>query len=79
MEERLLARHIRVKLTQKALAHLLAACAKEPHAGARSIRRVVQEHLESPLANKLVSGAWKKKKKISVDVAKNTLTYTASA
>jgi ATP-dependent Clp protease ATP-binding subunit ClpC len=67
-------RGIRIRVTPKAIALLVTAC-DAGRMGARAVRAVIQEKIESPLATRLLAGTMNKQRVFTVDAAHNTLRY----
>ncbi len=67
-------RGIRVRVTPKAVKLLVAAC-DAGRMGARAVRTVLQEKIESPLATRLLAGTMGKQRVFTVDAANDTLRY----
>ncbi len=74
LQKRLDKRKITIVLSDAAQ-DFIAGAAYDPTYGARPLRRYLQQHLETPLARKLVSGELADGVKVRVDVAEGELTF----
>ena len=75
LQKRLDERKISVVLSEEAQ-DFIAEAAYDPTYGARPLRRYLQQHLETPLARKLVSGELLDGAQVRVDVADGDLVFT---
>ena len=66
LEKRLTERGLRIELSDKAL-ELLANVGFDPVYGARPLKRAIQQQLENPLAQQILSGAFASGDTIVVD------------
>jgi ATP-dependent Clp protease ATP-binding subunit ClpB len=74
LKSRLHAQDITLDVTPKALAHL-AEAGFDPVYGARPLKRTIQQHLENPLAQSLLTGAFKPGDTITVDIKNDELVF----
>ena len=74
LKQRLLEHEIGFEISYAALV-LIAQAGFDPVYGARPLKRVIQQQLENPLAQDLLSGAFKAGDKIKVDVQDDKLTF----
>lgn len=74
INKRLSERNISIELTQKAKEHLVKL-GYDPAYGARPLKRTLQKHLETPLANMLIKGEIKDGQKVLVDLSDGRLTF----
>ena len=75
IEERLGERGLSVELTEEAR-EWLAEEGYDPQFGARSLRRTLQKHVESPLSKRLLEGQFQPGDVVVVDVADGQITFT---
>ncbi|TAL19040.1 ATP-dependent Clp protease ATP-binding subunit [Patescibacteria group bacterium] len=75
LNRRLAEREFKVQLTKKVLALLADSC-DVAETGARSVRRILQEKIESVLAARLLAGEIKKGEALKVDARNGKLTYS---
>ncbi len=75
LQKRLDERKITVSLSEEAQ-DFIAEAAYDPSYGARPLRRYLQQHLETPLARKLVSGELPDGARVQIDVADNDLVFS---
>ncbi len=68
VNKRLAERNIRIELTEKAKEHLVKL-GYDPAYGARPLKRTLQKHLETPLANLIIKGEVKEGQKVTVDLS----------
>ena len=68
VNKRLAERNIRIELTEKAKEHLIKL-GYDPAYGARPLKRTLQKHLETPLANLIIKGEVKEGQKVTVDLS----------
>jgi ATP-dependent Clp protease ATP-binding subunit ClpB len=76
--KRLESRRIGLTLTPQARA-ALASEGYDPHFGARPLKRVIQQRIESPLAGKLLEGAFHEGDTIVVDYVGKSFTFSQGA
>ncbi|MBU1724872.1 MAG: ATP-dependent chaperone ClpB, partial [Gammaproteobacteria bacterium] len=76
LRNRLAARELGISLTEAAL-DLLADAGFDPVYGARPLKRAIQQQVENPLAQQILSGKFMPGDTITVDVADGKLTFTA--
>ena len=74
LKQRLLEHEMGFEISDAALV-LIAQAGFDPVYGARPLKRVIQQQLENPLAQDLLSGAFKAGDKIKVDVQDDKLTF----
>ena len=74
LEKRLQQQNIRLKVTPEALAHL-AEAGFDPIYGARPLKRTIQQKLENPLAQALLTGQFKPGELIIVSWTDSQLTF----
>jgi ATP-dependent Clp protease ATP-binding subunit ClpB len=74
LSKRLLDRQITLALTDAALA-LLGNIGFDPVYGARPLKRAIQQQLENPLANKILSGEFGQGDSVTVDVDAGQLVF----
>nr|HAT8712617.1 ATP-dependent chaperone ClpB [Legionella jordanis] len=77
LQDRLRQQNISLQLTPEALAHL-AAAGFDPVYGARPLKRTIQQKLENPLAQSLLTGQFKSGDNIKVSWKDNQLHFTVS-
>ncbi|VEG90556.1 ATP-dependent chaperone ClpB [Legionella spiritensis] len=77
LQQRLLTQNITLTVTQEALTHL-AEAGFDPVYGARPLKRVLQQKLENPLAQALLTGQFKSGDTIKVVWADGQLTFATS-
>jgi len=83
----LLARDLRQRLTEQAITVELTEAAKawlvkegyNPAYGARPLRRAIEQHVENPLANRLLAGEFKSGDTVTVDMKDNALTFNVTS
>jgi ATP-dependent Clp protease ATP-binding subunit ClpB len=76
LAKRLNERGIKLQLSEKAL-DLLGSAGFDPVYGARPLKRAIQQLLENPLANKILSGAYLSGDIVNVDVDGSGLVFNA--
>ena len=76
LRNRLAARELGIRLTEAAL-DLLADAGFDPVYGARPLKRAIQQQVENPLAQQILSSKFMPGDTITVDVADGKLTFTA--
>jgi ATP-dependent Clp protease ATP-binding subunit ClpB len=74
LQSRLRAQDITLNITPKALTHL-AEAGFDPVYGARPLKRTLQQHLENPLAQSLLTGEFKPGDTITVDIKNDALVF----
>ncbi len=74
LQGRLAERKIDISLTQRAK-ELIANAAYDPIYGARPLRRYLQQHIETPIAKKLIGGEIKDGQPIVIDEQNDTLLF----
>jgi ATP-dependent Clp protease ATP-binding subunit ClpB len=74
LKERLAEQNIKLSITQEALA-LISTAGFDPLFGARPLKRAIRQNLENPLAQKILSGAFKNKGNISIEVSNGELAF----
>ncbi|RZA34834.1 MAG: ATP-dependent chaperone ClpB [Lysobacteraceae bacterium] len=74
LEKRLAERGLRIELTDRAL-ELLANAGFDPVYGARPLKRAIQQQLENPLAQQILSGAFSTGQVIQVDAGGGHLQF----
>ncbi|RMX15282.1 ATP-dependent chaperone ClpB [Legionella jordanis] len=77
LQDRLRQQNISLQLTPEALAHL-AAAGFDPVYGARPLKRTIQQKLENPLAQSLLTGQFKSGDNIKVSWKDNQLHFAVS-
>jgi len=78
LQIRLAERKLGVEITDKAKTWL-AKVGFDPIYGARPLRRAIEHHVENPLSTKVLKGEFKEGDTIIVDLADDTLSFTAKA
>jgi ATP-dependent Clp protease ATP-binding subunit ClpB len=74
LRKRLAERHIELRLTDEARAHLVQA-GYDPTYGARPLKRAIQREVETPLARKLLAGEIKDNQTVWVELHNGVLTF----
>jgi ATP-dependent Clp protease ATP-binding subunit ClpB len=74
LRNRLLERELNLTLSKEALDYL-AASGYDPVYGARPLKRAIQQHIENPLAQEILSGKFAPGDTISVKVEKGKLVF----
>ena len=74
LQERLAEQDIKLSITQEALS-LISIAGFDPLFGARPLKRAIRQNIENPLAQKILSGAFKNKGEISIEVSEGTLVF----
>jgi ATP-dependent Clp protease ATP-binding subunit ClpB len=74
LQERLADQDIKLSITQEALA-LISLAGFDPLFGARPLKRVIRQKIENPLAQKILSGSFKNKGEINIDVSNGELVF----
>ncbi len=74
INKRLVERNISIELTEKAKEHLVRL-GYDPAYGARPLKRTLQKHLETPLANLIIKGEIKDGQKVMVDLKDGKLEF----
>ena len=77
LQQRLNQQDISLELTPEALAHL-AEAGFDPVYGARPLKRVIQQKLENPLAQALLTGQFKPGEQIKVSWKEGAISFTNS-
>ena len=75
LRKRLADNNLELSLTDAAL-DLLGATGFDPVYGARPLKRVIRQHLENPLARRILSGDFKNYDTIAVDITEDGLTFS---
>jgi ATP-dependent Clp protease ATP-binding subunit ClpB len=75
LRDRLADQDIKLSISQEALA-LISLAGFDPLFGARPLKRVIRQKIENPLAQKILSGAFKNKAEISIEVSDGELVFT---
>ena len=74
INKRLAERNISIELTEGAKEHLVRL-GYDPAYGARPLKRTLQKHLETPLANLIIKGEIKDRQKVRVDLVDGKLEF----
>jgi ATP-dependent Clp protease ATP-binding subunit ClpB len=74
LSDRLLSQELTLSVNEEALS-LIADAGFDPVFGARPLKRAIQQGVENPLAQKILSGEYAKGDKIVIDVHNNILTF----
>ncbi len=74
INKRLAERNISIELTEKAKEHLVKL-GYDPAYGARPLKRTLQKHLETPLANLIIKGEIKEGQRVMVDLKDGKLEF----
>ncbi len=75
LQQRLLAQNVQFKVTP-AVVKFISDKSFDPMQGARFIRKNIQDYIEDPLAEKIISGAAKEGSVIHADVKKDKIVFT---
>jgi ATP-dependent Clp protease ATP-binding subunit ClpB len=75
LRSRLIERELNLTVSKEALDYL-AASGYDPVYGARPLKRAIQQHIENPLAQEILSGKFVSGDTISVSVAKGKLVFS---
>ncbi|MCK5828681.1 MAG: ATP-dependent chaperone ClpB [Methylococcales bacterium] len=75
LKKRLLEREVGFEISEQAL-DLLGEAGFDPVYGARPLKRAIQNQLENPLANEILSGNFVAGDKVKIDVENGKLTFT---
>ena len=75
LKQRLYEREIDFEISDQAL-DLLGEAGFDPVYGARPLKRAIQNQLENPLANEILSGNFISGDKVEIDVKDGNLTFT---
>ncbi len=75
LSERLDEQKIHIELTPEARS-FIAGEAYDPSNGARPLRRYLQQHLETPLARKIISGELSSEQRVKVDIKEGELVFS---
>ncbi len=78
LRKRLAARELHITFSDAAMAHI-ATAGFDPVYGARPLKRAIQNQVENPLAQEILSGRFMPEDTIQVDVADGKLTFTEQA
>lgn len=78
LRQRLVAQDLQLEVSEQALA-FLAKAGFDPVYGARPLKRAIQQHLENPLAEALLAGAYAKGSTIQVKCQDDALSFDATA
>ncbi len=78
LRQRLIERDLGLEITPEAMDYL-AATGYDPVYGARPLKRAIQQHIENPLAQEILSGKFLPGDTIQVTFAKNQLQFTKAA
>ncbi len=76
INKRLAERNISIELTEKAKEHLVKL-GYDPAYGARPLKRTLQKHLETPLANLIIKGEIKDGQRVMVDLKDGKLEFVS--
>ena len=74
LKKRLSEQNIKLSITQEALA-LISTAGFDPLFGARPLKRAIRQNVENPLAQKILSGTFKNKGDISIEVCEGELVF----
>jgi len=77
INKRLAERNISIELTEGAKEHLVRL-GYDPAYGARPLKRTLQKHLETPLANLIIKGEIKEGQRVMVDLKDGKLEFVNS-
>ncbi len=77
INKRLAERNISIELTEKSKEHLVKL-GYDPAYGARPLKRTLQKHLETPLANLIIKGEIKDGQRVAVDLKDGKLEFVSS-
>ncbi len=77
INKRLAERNISIELTEKSKEHLVKL-GYDPAYGARPLKRTLQKHLETPLANLIIKGEIKDGQRMAVDLKDGKLEFVSS-
>jgi ATP-dependent Clp protease ATP-binding subunit ClpB len=77
LRDRLAERRIDLELTPAAVS-ALAAEGYDPQFGARPLKRVIQQRLENPLANRILAGEIREGQRVTVGYEGKSFTFTAA-
>jgi ATP-dependent Clp protease ATP-binding subunit ClpB len=75
LEERLADRELQLELSPAFMDHLVAA-GYDPVYGARPLKRAIQQMLENPLAQRILSGEFEPGQTIRVDIEGDKTTFS---
>jgi ATP-dependent Clp protease ATP-binding subunit ClpC len=78
LEKRMEERKLGIEITEAARSWLVKV-GFDPVYGARPLRRAVERYVENPLSSKILAAEFKEGDTITVDLAEDTLTFTARA
>ncbi len=76
INKRLAERNISIELTEKSKEHLVKL-GYDPAYGARPLKRTLQKHLETPLANLIIKGEIKDGQRVAVDLKDGKLEFVS--
>jgi ATP-dependent Clp protease ATP-binding subunit ClpB len=74
LKDRLAEQNIGLSITQEALS-LISMAGFDPLFGARPLKRAIRQNIENPLAQKILSGDFKNKGEISIEVNEGVLVF----
>ena len=74
LKERIAEQNIKLSITKEALA-LISIAGFEPLFGARPLKRAIRQNIENPLAQKILSGSFKNKGEVSIEVSEGELVF----
>jgi len=74
LQERLAEQNIKLSITKEALS-LISLAGFDPLFGARPLKRAIRQNIENPLAQKILSGVFKDKGEISIEVSEGALVF----
>jgi len=77
LQERLFEQNVQLKITPSVIKYI-SEKSFDPAQGARFVRKNIQDFLEDPLAEKIISGGAKEGSQISADVKKDKIVFTVS-
>jgi ATP-dependent Clp protease ATP-binding subunit ClpB len=75
LTKRLAEQDIKLSITQEALS-LISAAGFDPLFGARPLKRAIRKGIENPLAQKILSGEFKTKGEVKIDVKDEALIFS---
>jgi ATP-dependent Clp protease ATP-binding subunit ClpB len=74
LKERIAEQNIKLSITKEALA-LISIAGFDPLFGARPLKRAIRQSIENPLAQKILSGSFKNKGEVSIEVSEGELVF----
>jgi len=74
LKERIAEQNIKLSITKEALA-LISIAGFDPLFGARPLKRAIRQNIENPLAQKILSGSFKNKGEVSIEVSEGELVF----